>query len=90
MDLDHERIMRRTAEIIGKTDANFCGVFSVAYGNCGEQGLDSPCSRDETGLNSHYSFLWLRSPQAIPRDVEIAEERNHERMLDTVFVGRPA
>jgi hypothetical protein len=28
---DHEWIMRRTAEIIGNTDANFGGVFSVAY-----------------------------------------------------------
>ena len=31
MDLDHERIMRRTAEKIGKTIADFCRVFSVAY-----------------------------------------------------------
>jgi hypothetical protein len=31
IDLDHERIMRRTAEIIGKTNADFGGVFSVAY-----------------------------------------------------------
>jgi hypothetical protein len=32
MDVDHERIMRRLAEIIGKPGANFGGAFSVAYG----------------------------------------------------------
>jgi hypothetical protein len=31
MNLDHGKIMRRTAEIIGKTNAYFGGVFSVAY-----------------------------------------------------------
>jgi hypothetical protein len=30
MDLHHERIMRRTAEIIGKTNADFGRVFSMA------------------------------------------------------------
>jgi len=31
IDLDHERIMRRMAEIIGKTQADFGWVFSTAY-----------------------------------------------------------
>jgi len=31
MDLDHERIMRLAAEIIGKSKADFAWVFSVAY-----------------------------------------------------------
>jgi hypothetical protein len=31
MDLDHERIMRRTAEIIGNAGADFGWVFSMPY-----------------------------------------------------------